>query len=52
MFKRVIDSSDTGYILRTETMSPKEKRKNGESKRKGKKEKNEGREKKGRSVRS
>lgn len=38
MFKRVIDSSDTGYILHTETMSPKERRQNRENKRKGKKE--------------
>lgn len=47
MFKRVIDSSDASSILHTETMSPKERRKNGESKRKGKKKgRNEGKEKK------
>lgn len=46
MFKRVIDSSDANSILHTDTMSPKERRKNGESKRKGKKGRNEGKEKK------
>lgn len=53
MFKRVIDSSDASSILHTDTMSPKERRKNRESKRKGKqKEEMKERRKKGRSGRS